>query len=64
MDIASYSAILIKKELKMEKLKLGIPVLPIFVYKCEDGLWEVVYGLQRLSTILLCYFFISLELFD
>jgi len=36
----------------VESILLGIPIPPIFVYQREDGLWEVVDGLQRLSTIL------------
>ncbi len=36
----------------IESILLGIPIPPIFVYQREDGLWEVVDGLQRLSTIL------------
>lgn len=36
----------------IESLLLGIPVPPIFVYQNEDGIWELIDGLQRLSTIL------------
>jgi len=36
----------------IESILLGIPIPPIFVYQRDDGLWEVVDGLQRLSTIL------------
>jgi len=35
----------------IESLLLGIPVPPIFVYQDEDGVWELIDGLQRLSTI-------------
>ncbi|WP_424628079.1 DUF262 domain-containing protein [Bradyrhizobium sp. SYSU BS000235] len=35
----------------IESLLLGIPVPPIFVYQDEDGIWELIDGLQRLSTI-------------
>ena len=35
----------------IESLLLGIPIPPIFVYQNEDGIWELVDGLQRLSTI-------------
>ncbi|MFY2823923.1 DUF262 domain-containing protein [Ruegeria sp. MALMAid1280] len=36
----------------IESLILGIPVPPIFVYQSEDGVWELVDGLQRISTVL------------
>ncbi|ERN51636.1 DUF262 domain-containing protein [Alkalihalophilus marmarensis] len=36
----------------IESLMLGIPIPPIFVYQKKDGVWAVVDGLQRLSTIL------------
>ena len=36
----------------IESILLGIPVPPIFVAQREDGVWDVVDGLQRLSTIL------------
>jgi uncharacterized protein with ParB-like and HNH nuclease domain len=36
----------------IESILLGIPIPPIFVYQRDDGIWEVVDGLQRLSTIL------------
>jgi Protein of unknown function DUF262 len=35
----------------IESLLLGIPIPPIFVSQDENGVWEVVDGLQRLSTI-------------
>jgi Protein of unknown function DUF262 len=35
----------------IESLLLGIPIPPIFVSQDENGIWEVVDGLQRLSTI-------------
>ena len=35
----------------IESILLGIPIPPIFVAQNPDGLWEVVDGLQRLSTI-------------
>lgn len=35
----------------IESLLLGIPVPSIFVNQREDGVWDVVDGLQRLSTI-------------
>ena len=36
----------------IESLLLGIPIPPIFVFQNEDGIWELIDGLQRLSTIL------------
>jgi len=35
----------------IESLLLGIPIPPIFVFQRDDGIWELVDGLQRLSTI-------------
>jgi len=35
----------------IESILLGIPLPPIFVFTDENGRWEVVDGLQRLSTI-------------
>jgi uncharacterized protein with ParB-like and HNH nuclease domain len=35
----------------IESILLGIPIPPIFVYQLKSGIWEVVDGLQRLSTI-------------
>lgn len=35
----------------IESLLLGIPIPPIFVFQREDGIWELIDGLQRLSTI-------------
>lgn len=36
----------------IESLLLGIPIPPIFVAEDNDGKWELVDGLQRISTIL------------
>lgn len=36
----------------IESLILGIPIPPIFVYQNEEGVWELIDGLQRLSTVL------------
>jgi hypothetical protein len=36
----------------IESLLLGIPVPSIFVFEREDASWELIDGLQRLSTIL------------
>jgi Protein of unknown function DUF262 len=35
----------------IESIILGFPIPPIFVSQREDGIWDVVDGLQRLSTI-------------
>lgn len=35
----------------IESILLGIPVPPIFVAQSEEGIWDVVDGLQRLSTL-------------
>lgn len=35
----------------IESILLGIPLPPIFVSQRSDGVWDVVDGLQRLSTI-------------
>ena len=35
----------------IESILLGIPVPPIFVAQTEEGIWDVVDGLQRLSTL-------------
>ena len=36
----------------IESLILGIPIPPLFVYQDENGIWELIDGLQRLSTVL------------
>ncbi len=36
----------------LESLLLGIPIPPLFVFQREDGIWELIDGLQRTSTIL------------
>lgn len=36
----------------IESIFLGIPVPPIFVAQRQDGVWDVVDGVQRLSTVL------------
>lgn len=41
-----------QKSRLIESLLLGIPVPSIFVMQREDSIWEVIDGLQRLSTIL------------
>lgn len=40
-----------QKSRLIESIFLGIPIPPIFVFQTEKGHWEVVDGLQRLSTI-------------
>lgn len=35
----------------IESILLGIPVPPIFVFQDENGVWELIDGLQRLSTV-------------
>ena len=35
----------------IESILLGIPLPPIFVSQRKDGIWDVIDGLQRLSTI-------------
>lgn len=35
----------------VESVFLGIPIPPIFVAAREDGVWDVVDGVQRLSTL-------------
>src|SRR5580658_384265 len=41
----------IQKTRFIESLLLGIPVPPIFVFQTPRGAWELIDGLQRLSTI-------------
>lgn len=36
----------------IESIILGIPYPPIFVFQTDNGTWELVDGLQRISTIL------------
>jgi hypothetical protein len=36
----------------VESILLGIPIPPVFVFETDDGQWELIDGLQRLSTIL------------
>ncbi|MBT3069563.1 DUF262 domain-containing protein [Rhodomicrobium sp. Az07] len=36
----------------IESVLLNIPIPPIFVFASRDGKWELVDGLQRVSTIL------------
>lgn len=41
-----------QKSRLIESFLLNFPVPPIFVYQRADGVWDVVDGLQRISTIL------------
>jgi len=41
-----------KKSDFVESILVGIPVPPAFTYENEDGTWELVDGLQRISTVL------------
>lgn len=41
-----------QKTALIESVLLGIPIPPIFVAEDEDGVWELVDGLQRVSTII------------
>ncbi|MFI0472985.1 DUF262 domain-containing protein [Halomonas sp. HMF6819] len=41
-----------QKSRLIESLILGIPVPPVFVSERSDGKWDVIDGLQRLSTVL------------
>ncbi len=40
-----------QKSALIESILVGIPVPPIFCYEREDSKWEIVDGLQRVSTI-------------
>ena len=42
---------MVQKSKLIESILLGIPIPSIFVAQREDGVWDVVDGLQRLSTI-------------
>lgn len=44
-----------QKTALIESILLGIPVPPIFVAEDKDGIWELVDGLQRVSTIISFY---------
>lgn len=41
-----------KKSNFVESILVGIPIPPAFVYEDENGRWELIDGLQRISTIL------------
>lgn len=40
-----------QKSRLIESILLGIPIPSIFVSQRDDGVWDVIDGLQRLSTI-------------
>jgi len=42
---------ILQKSKLIESILLGIPIPSIFVSQRDDGVWDVVDGLQRLSTI-------------
>jgi len=42
---------ILQKSKLIESILLGIPIPSIFVSQREDGVWDVVDGLQRLSTL-------------
>lgn len=41
-----------RKARLIESILLGLPLPPIFVYQRTDGVWELIDGLQRVSTLL------------
>jgi hypothetical protein len=41
-----------KKSSFIESILIGIPIPPVFAFENEDGTWELIDGLQRISTIL------------
>jgi hypothetical protein len=41
-----------QKSRLIESILLGIPIPSIFIFQREDGIWELVDGLQRISTLL------------
>lgn len=41
-----------QKSKLVESILLGIPIPPIFVFETPEGQWELIDGLQRVSTIL------------
>lgn len=36
----------------IESILIGIPIPPVFVFEKADGTWELIDGLQRISTVL------------
>ena len=43
---------IVQKSRFIESILIGIPIPTIFVQQRDDGVWEIVDGLQRISTIL------------
>lgn len=41
-----------RKSNLVESILIGIPIPPVFVYENGDGTWELIDGLQRISTVL------------
>lgn len=41
-----------KKSSFIESILIGIPIPPVFAFEKDDGTWELIDGLQRVSTIL------------
>lgn len=41
-----------KKSNFVESILIGIPIPPVFAFENSDGTWELIDGLQRISTIL------------
>jgi hypothetical protein len=41
-----------QKSSLIESLLIGVPIPSIFVFEIENGVWELIDGLQRVSTIL------------
>jgi Protein of unknown function DUF262 len=41
-----------RKSSFVESILIGIPIPPVFVFEKEDGTWELIDGLQRISTVL------------
>lgn len=41
-----------RKSNLVESILIGIPIPPVFVYEDENGTWELIDGLQRISTVL------------
>lgn len=53
-----------QKTALIESILMGIPIPPIFVAEDEDGVWELVDGLQRVSTILSFFGNLRIEMSD
>jgi len=41
-----------RKTRLVESILLGLPLPPIFVFQLEEGVWELIDGLQRISTVM------------